>query len=40
MQKHTVLLPSCTKYLWMSRLRDTQQEVQYTSNRKLTEQFK
>ena len=33
------LFPSFTKYLYMSRLRDTEQEVQCTSNRKLTEQF-
>ena len=34
-QQHA-LFPSCTKYLYMSRLRDTEQEVQCTSNRKLT----
>ena len=43
MQQHTVF-PSCAKYLYhragMSRLRDTEQEVQCTSNRKLTEQYK
>ena len=42
MQQHT-LFPSCTKYLYMSRLRDTEhdhEEVQCTSNWKLTEQFK
>ena len=39
MQQHTVF-PSRTKYFYMSRLRDTEQEVQCTSNRKLTEQFK
>ena len=39
MQQHTVF-PSRTKYFYMSRLRDREQEVQCTSNRKLTEQFK
>ena len=42
MQQHTVF-PSRAKYLYkagMSGLRDTEQEVQCTSNRKLTDQFK
>ena len=43
MQQHTVL-PSCAKYLYITErrasLRDTEQEVQSTSNRKLTEQVK
>ena len=46
MQQHTVF-PSCAKFLYtlyhkagMSRVRDTEQEVKCTSNRKLTVQFK
>ena len=39
MQQHTVF-PSRTKYFYMSRFRDTEQEGQCTSNRKLTDQFK
>ena len=38
MQQHTVF-PSRTKYFYMSRFRDTEQEEQCTSNRKLTDQF-
>ena len=44
MQQHTACLPILRQILVhhrgeMSRLRDTEQEVQCTSNRKLTEQF-